>query len=112
MFACVKLGNGRGATRSIGDGGLIVLGLCGDAPSALKVSVELNDSLVFWLLREKVEDIELVRVLELLPGSRVMGDRIGVEGLEGRGNKLGRRGKMTLGLPISTRKAVAWASLL
>jgi hypothetical protein len=72
----------------VGDDGFIVLGLFGDALLPLRVSTELNDSWVSSLARENVECIELTSVLELLPGSRVQGGRIGVEGLDGTGRKL------------------------
>jgi hypothetical protein len=91
-----NLGRGSGSISFPGDNGLIVRGLFGDPLLVSKDSVELKDSLVFIVVCENVEEIELVRVLGLLSGSRTLSGRIGVDGLEGRGSKLGRRGAFTV----------------
>ena len=68
----------------------VAVGLPGEALRIVEDATELAESFVFSLLCEKVECTELVRVLELLAGSLLIVGRIGVEGLVGRGNPLGR----------------------
>ena len=103
--AASNLGRGGGPISLRGDNGLIVRGLFGDPLRGSKDSVELNDSLVFIVVRENIDEIELVRVLGLLSGSRVLSGRIGVDGLEGRGSKLGRR----VGFAVSVFTLIAVA---
>jgi hypothetical protein len=85
VLAFPNVGRGAGLRSTVGDDGFTVLRLPGDVLLPLNVSVELNDSLVLRLACENVEWTEPLRVLELLPGSRLEGGRIGVEGLEGIG---------------------------
>jgi hypothetical protein len=86
----------EGTTASIiGDAtGLAVVGLPGDVLRMVDEATELADSFVLSLLCEKVEWTELISVLELLPGSRFIAGRIGVEGRMGRGTRLVRRWKL------------------
>jgi len=66
--------------------GLTVVGLTsGLALLWLPDPTELNDSLVFVLVWDVIENTELVSVLELLGGSRLQGGRMGVEGRDGIG---------------------------
>lgn len=67
------------------------VGLPGEVLRIVEEVTELADSFVLSLLCEKVECAELIKVLELLPGSLVIAGRIGVQGLTGRGTRLGRR---------------------
>lgn len=72
--------------------GFAVVGLGGDALRIVPVElIELKDSFILGLAREKVECDELTSVLELLPGSLLRAGRIGVEGLIGSGKPLVRR---------------------
>jgi len=87
----VTTGETNGLTFMTGEeGGFAVVGLSGDELLMVVSSTELNDSLVWRLLRENVECAELTRVLELLPGSLLYAGRIGVDGRLGTGSPLGR----------------------
>jgi hypothetical protein len=72
----------------------VAVGLPGEVLRIVEDATELAESFVFSLLCEKVECTELIRVLELLPGSLLIVGRIGVEGLTGRGTRLGRLWKL------------------
>lgn len=77
-------------STSTGARGFAVVGLLGETLlTVLEELTELSDSL--GLAREKIECVELISVLELLPGSLLRAGRIGVEGLIGSGKPLVRR---------------------
>jgi hypothetical protein len=88
--------------------GLAVVGLPGEVLRIVEEVTELADSFVLSLLCEKVECTELIRVLELLPGSLFIVGRIciGVDGLMGRGTRLVRRWK----LPTTVSTPIFWGS--
>lgn len=91
VLPLVKRGTG-GFVSTVGDdGALAVTGLPGDVLRMVSESTELADLLLSTLARENVECTELTSVLEVLPGSRFMIGRIGVDGLTGSGTLLGRR---------------------
>jgi hypothetical protein len=72
--------------------GFAVVGLPGEILRIVEEVTELADSFVRSLLCENVEctELELTRVLELLPGSLGIAGRIGVDGLLGIGTRLVR----------------------
>ena len=72
--------------------GFAVVGLPGEILRIVEEVTELADSFVRSLLCENVEctELELTRVLELLPESLDIAGRIGVDGLMGRGTRLER----------------------